>query len=478
MKLYLFIFSLLSFGLHAQQGGFRAFVPFEKQALPAQVIELSNKNYLCIVSNISDTLIHAKTKLVILSPRGIVVDSMILSAPDKDLNIYKAVPTAYGLCLVGSMRKDTNNYLWVVNLNQQLRIINEQFKSTPKEVIDIGYAWDRDSTIILSLNYKFNRTAVNTQGKINKKGEIISIKNVFGIAGLPFSNAIVVRKDTSKYHFLFQDAYYECDTSFNNHTLYLFRDIPANIAFRFLSAPEIRIKNDSTFMFAGDCSRGNFLTNAFFAVTKANKYTYFKETLIGGDTSYVSATKRSLDTTKDGRFIYIGGNYSYQESIFNSNNSYLRLTKMDSSYNVIWTKDYGGDANYRLTGIIATSDGGCIMYAARHNHNILQQIDVFVIKVDGNGLVTSTNSIPMPQESIIAYPNPSNGQLQFKKEDPSVSSRFDFNLYDMSGKLVFQKRETDLSETFDLSHLAEGNYMYQIKEREQIISVGKWIKIK
>jgi hypothetical protein len=151
---------------------------------------------------------------------------------------------------------------------------------------------------------------------------------------------------------------------------------------------------------------------------------------------------------------------------------------MDSSYNVIWTKDYGGDANYRLTGITATSDGGCIMYAPRHNHNTLQQIDVIVIKVDGNGLITSTTSIPMPQESIIAYPNPSNGQLHFKKEDPSVSSPFEVNLFDISGKLVFQKKETDLSETLDLSHLSEGNYMYQIKQQAQIISIGKWIKMK
>ena len=182
--------------------------------------------------------------------------------------------------------------------------------------------------------------------------------------------------------------------------------------------------------------------------------------------------------TQDGRFIYIGGNYNYQESIFDVDNSYLRLTKMDSSYNVIWTKDYGGDANYRLTGITATSDGGCIMYSPRYNHNALQQVDVIIIKVDGNGLVTSTTSIPMPQQTITPYPNPSNGQLNFKKEDPSVSSRFDVNIFDISGKLVFQKRETDLTETFDLSHLSEGNYMYQITSENAIVAVGKWVKIK
>jgi hypothetical protein len=72
----------------------------------------------------------------------------------------------------------------------------------------------------------------------------------------------------------------------------------------------------------------------------------------------------------------------------------------------------------------------------------------------------------------------SNGLLNFKKGDPSVSGAFEVNIFDISGKLVFQKRETDLSETFDLSHFAEGDYIYQIKQRAQIISVGKWVKIK
>jgi Secretion system C-terminal sorting domain len=61
---------------------------------------------------------------------------------------------------------------------------------------------------------------------------------------------------------------------------------------------------------------------------------------------------------------------------------------------------------------------------------------------------------------------------------PSVFGTFDLNIFNISGKLVFQKKETDLSETFDLGHLPEGNYIYQIRQREQIVSIGKWLKIK
>ncbi len=105
-------------------------------------------------------------------------------------------------------------------------------------------------------------------------------------------------------------------------------------------------------------------------------------------------------------------------------------------------------------------------------------MDAIIIKVDGNGIVTSETTIPITQTSIIAFPNPSTGQLNFKKETPSVFERFDVSIFDISGKLVYQKRESDLLETIDLTHFAEGNYMYQIQQQGVIKAVGKWVKIK
>jgi hypothetical protein len=64
------------------------------------------------------------------------------------------------------------------------------------------------------------------------------------------------------------------------------------------------------------------------------------------------------------------------------------------------------------------------------------------------------------------------------KEAPSVFERFDVSVFDITGKLVYQKKETDLSEAIDLTHLAEGNYMYQIQQQGIVKTVGKWVKIK
>ena len=116
------------------------------------------------------------------------------------------------------------------------------------------------------------------------------------------------------------------------------------------------------------------------------------------------------------------------------------------------------------------------MYGSRYDNNNAFRTDGVIIKVDGNGVLISTTIIPMAQLNILAYPNPSNGQLSFKVP-PSVFGQIDLVVFDISGKLVYQKKEAALSETFDLSHLPNGNYLYQIFQEETPLSVGKWQKI-
>jgi hypothetical protein len=252
MKAFLLLFTLFTVNLYAQQPTFTKIVALDKQSIPSQVIELSNKNYLCVISSYFDTLVRNKSKLIVFSPRGLALDSIIFSAPDKDLNVFKVVETSYGVCLMGVMKKDTNTSLWVVNLNKQWQIINEQTKPLLKgEIFDINFALDKDSTIVLMPKYKWASDALTSFVKINKKGEIIVVKSIVGSAGKGFPNGIVVRQDNEKYNLIYYDGYWVCDTSFANWRFYNIQ-IPFDIDFRFPYISETLIKNDSTFLFAGD----------------------------------------------------------------------------------------------------------------------------------------------------------------------------------------------------------------------------------
>jgi hypothetical protein len=317
--------------------------------------------------------------------------------------------------------------------------------------------------------------------KINKLGILTNYKNIPEIGSSPTS--IVSRNDSLGY-LLFGSEIIAVDTAFNVKHNRGFDIMDFRMRIATLNAqPTFLRKNDTTFYCVGRWSNynGSFTKDLGLLVTGLKGETkFFKTVRAVRDTNFCQALVKSVDITKDGRFVYWGGTYNidFNDINYSSFRSSFILTKMDTANNTLWQKKYGGDAYYFMQGgVIATSDGGCLMFGKRFDYNRELKSDAYLIKVDGNGVVTSTTSIPIPQPNIVAYPNPSNGQLHFKNEDPSVSGTFEVNIFDMSGKLVFQKKETDLSENYDLNYLATGDYMYQIKQNQQIISIGKWVKI-
>jgi Secretion system C-terminal sorting domain len=478
----LLIVFFLTTVLNSQNIGFTYQPTSSKDIFPTQVIELKDKKYLCVVSQLLDNPYRSVPKLVRLSESGRVLDSVLLDSPNKYLVVDKIIQTEYGFCILGSMYANRKCFFWVAKLDKNFNVVEERFEDIRQwSIQSLPYTIDRDSTIIVLV-----RTEAQTNGiyaKVDKTGKLTSFR-ILDISSTIGPNAIMVSKDNSRYYILDVINWTVLDTSFSQR-------LKTNIRFtdNLLDAPLIGfyhsaiLKNDTTFYIAAKCAwtRSPEKDLLFSVVNNTGKAKYLKVILGNPDTSYQGALFAGVDTSKNGKYIFYGGtyNFDYNGSFLYSNlHSCFKLVKMDTNYNVIWEKRYGDDAYYVLSGLLTTSDSSVIMYGTRYDYNNIPKTDGYIIKIDGNGVVTSTTSIPLPQSSIIAYPNPSNGQLRFKKGDPSVSGTFEVNIFDISGKLVFQKKETDLSETMDLSHLATGDYIYQIKQKEQIISMGKWVKIK
>jgi hypothetical protein len=447
---------------------------------PVNVQELPNKDFLVIVNEYpSQNGSKTFTKLYFLSPNGGLKDSITFIDSLKSLEIAKLIPTNYGYCLIGQMRQNELAYFWNAKLDAQFRIISQQFTPTNSyRIIMLNYTITKDSGIAIIIPLVDDYT--HNAAKINKQGELTMYNPTKINYSIPTS--IFERKDSAGYLLL---NYYEWQTTDSVFNIKYRRNLnvfnTSNNYSPNLQPTGLR-KNDSTFFYAGRWIQINGRRNrdlVFMVINKLGDPKYVKTIESAGDTSYRQAGINCIDTTKDGRFIYWGGTYNFDSSNppFSLNNAPFILTKLDTAYRIVWQKKYGLGANCPMEGVLATSDGGCLMYGYRYDYNSVPKVDAYLIKVDGNGVVTSTTSIPILHESIIAYPNPSNGQLHFKKEDPSVSRTFELNIFDMSGKLVFQKKETDLSEIYYLNYLATGDYMYQIKQKEQIISIGKWVKI-
>lgn len=127
-----------------------------------------------------------------------------------------------------------------------------------------------------------------------------------------------------------------------------------------------------------------------------------------GDTiSYVGGCS-NLDFIDPESIFFGGASDIHPQFGYFQPDSWLLLNNLDSNLNLKWQRFYGGDAGYYLWGLKATQDGGCLMMATRWDAAVQDyELDVYILKVDSNGLLTSTGDYPsIPVQQLAIFPNP------------------------------------------------------------------------
>jgi len=156
--------------------------------------------------------------------------------------------------------------------------------------------------------------------------------------------------------------------------------------------------------------------------------------------------------------------------------SWFGLVCFDNNLELQWKKYYGDNSNWFLYDILATSDGGCLLVGTRYDWTTqYNERDVMLIKVDENGLITSTGPGPAIQaHDAIVYPNPGRDFLTIES-GPQIAGAL-FVLYDMAGKPLIEKTLNQSSQTLSTAHLPAGLYLWNITLKGKNIENGKWVK--
>lgn len=91
-------------------------------------------------------------------------------------------------------------------------------------------------------------------------------------------------------------------------------------------------------------------------------------------------------------------------------------------------------------------------------------------------IVTSVESYGK-QSQIVVYPNPSRGTISVKLPEDLTESAVEARLYDLYGKLLHRQLLQTDNPTMDLSRYAQGLYLLQLYQQNQLIGTAKISKL-
>ena len=377
--------------------------------------------------------------------------------------------------------------LWYLHLNSNLEIISEHYYNLPSEkwISYMNSFIDSDTNIVITgYTTRFDTVSPSPYNndpffsKISITGDSLIFNFISNDYHLSFSYDIIEKIDKSGY-FSFGFKYsssisagcqrYELTKQLDSIEIL---SVPYNIN----SYVSSTILNDSIIILCGSGGSEpapeyslNVLSTAFNN-TPLN-YNYFK--MEGVERDY-SAYYKSIDIFDNNIYIAGTSNFNYANPFWSTFDSWFHLIKINPDLSPIWEYWYGGDAYYFLYSILATNDGGCIMVGNRYDYETQnQERDIYIVKVNSNGMITWTQEIPINKPETTVYPNPGTNLLNIK----STCNEMHFELININGQVVIRQMLDDNFSIINTESVKSGIYFYRLFDKKnKTVETGKWIK--
>ena len=475
IRYLLFILFLLHFGVHAQVE-FEFLSPGQDERRRIFVgHEDEDGNYIIpiTVSKTEEVFIQ----FIKIDDNGDVLLNTSFKYDSTFLVINQFFFVENEIIVLGTFGNDinhTNQKFWVGKFDVNFSLISEQFfdpLGEPRATLLDAFL-ENDTTIVLggvTSAFPFGNTDFG--GKLFLSSGTSYVNFIDSTTTLV--NDVIHRKDSSGY------ILYGLSVRFTDSLFQLTRD-EISMDIQITPPGTILSQNDSTLLLTGEgwsFNMGVFLSGMVVGVADYSiDLKKFHHILTSSeDTIIRPAVKQSIEINDEG-FIYAGGTYNIDSGFDffeSSNNSAFLLVKYDSDLNLLWQKYYGLENHYyMMSGLIATSDGGCLMYGYRFTED--ERWEAVAIKVNENGIMTNTNVL-MKEEDIQIYPNPFQDFINLNNETQEDKL---IKILDKSGRLLLNRRLQNGQQQIGLSHLSNGIYFYSIENGDGIvIQNGKLIKV-
>ena len=481
----LLLLSILTFAFSTICASQNTFEFTIKDTLTDQLIndavELENGSYLLLGAEVYPTD-HMKAHLYRISSAGALLDSLTLTCQGLSSSFIKIIQIEPNLFVLAGFAINSNNkqVLWLYEMDSLFTQIRSVIM--PLGLYDLSAVSDlliSNNNILCAGNVVIGLSPYAFIYKISPSFDSLQLRILTEhVTQLPI-DILCKNNNTGYYGFLTgfgppkTEVMVDLDTSFSiKHIIGVSNDD--------FNGTESRWINQTTIIY---CSTHNSaqapLIRSIGVLCLDTLGNLKRDYYIGEpDTVEWPGLRSRLDFI-DTNTIYIGGTHNfYQYSEFGPVNCWFSLNQMDTALNVNWQHFYGGDANYTMYGIRATQDNGCLMFGSRYDFQGSGfERDIYVYKVDQNGLITGTDNKPNPRvHNAIVFPNPGTDFLNV--ESGLQISGAKIIMMDINGKQVLNKTIQDSHFKIETQSIPSGSYFWQIIYKNQMIENGKWIKCK
>lgn len=237
---------------------------------------------------------------------------------------------------------------------------------------------------------------------------------------------------------------------------------------------------DKTFMMASTMSYLNDKSDRGLGVfrcdtlARISKYVFFNKIGIDDRNAF-----RQCMAFADVNSIYVVG---WEDDLLNcANPDSIELYVVDTALNLVAYKALGGDKSYDVFGVLATKDGGALIFASAYYPEINCEPNVAVFYVSRNDLglpPVKVLDLKYVDNSALVYPNPATDLVNIRVNKQMLQNDARIRLFNSAGKKVYDYKLPDTGNTIQLNivNLPKGIYIYEIVQGEKLINKGKIIK--
>jgi len=410
--------------------------------------------------------------------QGKIIKELVFSNPDGDCIIQSLLsPDGVNLVGIGSWDyQGVSTQIWYVGLDTSLTVNwNKKYILSENSILSLHSFINDKNNIITGAQVSPSKFYLNSGlffMASSLDGDSITSKYMYSGDFYPLYDILqqgVYYKALSKVSIDSWTQILTLDTNFN--AIY-FAPVPDDM----INCMSAKLNNDTSLFICGNIMDGAGANKVGILKSDRNNNAVTK-TYLGkeGIVNYAGAIHCIDFIEKNHIFVTGTSNVDLNNGPYSSKPSWYLLSSLDSLLNVRWTKYYGGDVCYLMRSIVATTDGGAIMAGTRYDYQHPEnKMDIFVIKVNQDGIYTSTEEPIAASHDAIICPNPGHDYLEIRS-GPQINGGT-FSMYDLTGKKVMEEVIDKTQTKINTSYLPLGTYLWQIIFKNKVIENGKWVK--